>query len=137
MKAVKADWAEVLQDFAGNDAALAHGFSMLNEEIPISTVFRDWCRQYKKETVYELPEADPQSQEKLDTVRKKLGVITSGKPNSDWALRTLVQSLREPQINGRAIECCYDALKEHGRLAEIPQAVRIKHASVNERYMSK
>jgi Replication protein P len=56
---------------------------------------------------------------------------------SDWALRTLDRSLREPQINGRAIECCYDALKEHGRLAEIPQAVRIKHASVNERYMSK
>jgi hypothetical protein len=56
---------------------------------------------------------------------------------SDWALHTLDRSLRESQINGWAIECCYQALQAHGRLAEIPQAVRTKHASVNERYMSK
>lgn len=134
MKALKADWADVLKDFAGNDAALAHGFSMLDEEIPISTVFRDWCRQYRTETVYELPQADPQSQAKLDSVRNRLGRITSGKPNSDWALRTLDRSLRESQINGRAIDCCFEALKAHGRLAEAPMIVREKHKAVYERF---
>lgn len=68
--------------------------------------------------------------ERLQSIKSR--IVENKTKNSDWAIRLLQRSLTESQIASISIRTALEALKNHGRLYELPDDLKARYgAAIN------